>query len=168
MARSASTRTARRPGERADGRGLVDGAADGAVGGLLATVAMTVYRLPVARSLPPTAAFWARYVGDAPAEEYSGVGLALHLAYGAGAGAVFGALFRAAGLGELSEHRREAAGVAFGTLYGLALSAFGSRVVLGRLLEMDPAPDEALVFHVGHVVYALALGTWVGSRTRDD
>jgi hypothetical protein len=28
--------------------------------------------------------------------------------------------------------------------------------------------DERLVFHVGHLVYGLTLGTWLGSRTSDE
>ena len=147
---------------------LFDALGQGTVGGLLATIVMTAYRLPIARSLPPTAAFWARYVGSGDAEDYAGTGLLLHLGYGAGAGAVFGALFRIAGLDAYSEHVRETRGIGLATLYGVALSVFGSRVVLGRLLGMDLDADEALVFHVSHVIYALTLGTWVGSRVGSD
>ncbi|HMB50953.1 MAG TPA: hypothetical protein VKM69_09870 [Natronoarchaeum rubrum] len=143
---------------------LADDVVQGAIGGAFATVVLTAYRLPVARSLPPTAAFWERYAGDGDAEDYPGIGLVLHLLYGAGGGAVFGAIYRAFGVAELPEHGRETAGMVLATAYGLALSAFGSRIVLGRLLKMDLDPDESLVFHVGHLVYALALGTWVGSR----
>jgi hypothetical protein len=163
---------------------LTDGVVQGAVGGVLATVVMTAYRLPIARSLPPTAAFWEHYVAGGAeshgasspdstssrqddAEDYPLVGLALHVAYGAGAGAVFGALYRLLGIADLPEHGRETAGMVVATVYGLVLSAFGSRVVLGRLLAMDLDPDESLVFHVGHVIYALTLGTWVGSRIGD-
>ena len=147
---------------------LLDALAQGTVGGLLATVVMTAYRLPIARSLPPTAAFWARYVGSGKAKDYPGIGLLLHLGYGAGAGAVFGYLFGVAGLDARPEHVREAAGVGLATVYGIALSIFGSRVVLGRLLDMNLDADEALVFHVSHVIYALTLGTWVGSRVGSD
>jgi len=40
--------------------------------------------------------------------------------------------------------------------------------VLERVLDMDPAADERLVFHAGHLVYGLGLGTWFGSRTSDE
>ena len=167
-----STRPSLDPGERAGGRTVSPRLwavlLQGTVGGLLATVVMTAYRLPIARSLPPTAAFWARYVGSGDAEDYPGIGLLLHLGYGAGAGAVFGALFRIAGLDAHPVYVREAGGVGLATLYGVALSVFGSRVVLGRLLDMDLDADEALVFHVSHVIYALTLGTWVGSRVGSD
>ncbi|GAA0664900.1 hypothetical protein ACFQDG_06055 [Natronoarchaeum mannanilyticum] len=143
---------------------VTDDVLRGAIGGAFATVVLTAYRLPIARSLPPTAAFWEQYVGGEDAAHYPGVGLALHLLYGAGGGAVFGAIYRIFGVAELPEHGRETAGMVLATAYGLALSAFGSRIVLGRLLGMDLDSDESLVFHVGHLVYALALGTWLGSR----
>jgi len=42
---------------------VVRGLIRGVVGGLIATVLMTLYRFPVFRALPPTADFWAKYVG---------------------------------------------------------------------------------------------------------
>lgn len=146
---------------------LAEDVVQGAIGGAFATVVLTAYRLPIARSLPPTAAFWEQYVGGEDAANYPGIGLVLHLLYGVGGGAVFGVIYRAFGVDELSEHDRETVGMVLATAYGLALSAFGSRIVLGRLLEMDLDADESLVFHVGHLVYALALGTWLGSRVGD-
>lgn len=133
----------------------------GLVGGLVATLVMTAFRLPISRSLPPTANFWATYVGGGDPEDYPLVGLVLHLAYGAGGGAVFAALAPGWGRPEAVAESRDAV---LGTVYGILLSAFGSRVVLGKLLGMDLEPDERLVFHVGHVVYGLTLGTWLGSR----
>jgi len=159
------------PSERADADSkparsttLAEDVVQGAIGGAFATVVLTAYRLPIARSLPPTAAFWEQYVGGEDAANYPGIGLVLHLLYGAGGGAVFGAIYRAFGVTELPEHGRETTGMILATAYGLALSAFGSRVILGRLLNMDLDADESLVFHVGHLVYSLALGTWLGSR----
>lgn len=65
----------------------------GATGGFVATVVMTVFRSPVFRALPPTAEFWAQYVGGGPAEEYTIAGLALHLFYGTAAGTVLGVVY---------------------------------------------------------------------------
>lgn len=155
-------------GERAaDDAALADrtatrAAVRGAKGGLIATVLMTLYRLPVFRSLPPTAEFWARFVGGGEPEDYPAQALALHLLYGAGAGAAFGPLF--ARLGRRFPTRRGWVGVGSGALYGAALSAFGSRFLLDRLLGLDLDAEEALVFHVGHLVYGLTLGTWLGSQ----
>ena len=134
----------------------------GMAGGFVATLVMTAFRLPISRSLPPTADFWATYVGGGDPEQYTIQGIVLHLFYGAVAGGVFGALV------DLdrndSEASREVRGAVLGTVYGLTLSAFGTRVLLEGLLGMALEPDERLVFHLGHVVYGLTLGTWLGSR----
>lgn len=133
----------------------------GLAGGLVATLVMTAFRIPISRSLPPTANFWATYVGSGDPEDYPLVALALHLAYGAAGGVGFAALAPGWGRPEAVAESQDAV---LGTVYGLLLSAFGSRVLLERLLGMDLDRDERLVFHVSHVVYGLTLGTWLGSR----
>lgn len=132
-------------------------------GGFVATLVMTAYRMPISRSLPPTANFWATYVGGGDPEQYPIQGLLFHLLYGTVAGGVFGVGFSSRS-GETEAHT-EIRGVLRAIGFSVVLSAFGSRVVLGRLLGMDLEPDEALVFHLGHLVYGLTLGTWLGSRT---
>jgi hypothetical protein len=52
----------------------------------------------------------------------------------------------------------------YGLLYGIALSAFGEWIVLNRILDVEP--DDRFAFHVGHVLYGITLGAWVGTRTR--
>lgn len=139
----------------------------GAIAGFLATVTMTIYRLPIARSLPPTSEFWAQYApGD---REPAGpvLSLALHLGYGTVGGIAFGTAFPRLISSESSDAKREIAGLTLGTLYGIALSIVGSRGLLSGMLGMDLDRDERLVFHVSHLVYALTLGTWIGSRTGD-
>lgn len=132
------------------------------LGGLVATVAMTVFRMPISNSLPPTANFWAKFVADGDPEDHTFAGLVLHLVYGAGGGAVFGLLAPIPLVG--SEHSQEVRGVVSGLVYGVVLSVFGERAILEGLLDMDPDPDERFVFHVGHVIYGLTLGAWVGSK----
>jgi len=144
-------------------RGVLQSVLDGAVGGTLATAVMTAYRMPVASSLPPTARFWATYVAGGDPEDHPVPALVLHLAYGATAGTAFGALFRSLGGRTDDAGDREVGGVALGALYALALSVVGERVVLGRLLSTDLDATESLVFHVGHLVYGLSLGSWVAS-----
>jgi len=61
--------------------------------GFVATLITTAFRLPIMRSLPPSANFWSTYVGSGEPEEYPVIGLLLHLLYGTVNGAVFGALF---------------------------------------------------------------------------
>ncbi|MFC7143078.1 hypothetical protein ACFQMA_25090 [Halosimplex aquaticum] len=148
----------------------------GLEGGLLATLVMTVYRLPITRSLPPTADFWAQFVGDGAPEDYPVPALVLHFAYGGTAGAVFAASLRGRESVDPDEpgydRRRgpptyagEVPITVAGLLYGLVLSAVGEQIVLGRLLDVDP--DDRVAFHVGHVLYGITLGAWVGTRTTD-
>lgn len=134
----------------------------GILGGLIATVAMTVFRMPISESPPPTANFWAKFVAGGEPEDHTLAGLVLHLVYGAGGGALFGMLAPIPSIG--TEHSQEVRGVVTGLVYGVVLSIFGERAILGGLLGMDPKPDERFVFHVGHVIYGLTLGAWVGSN----
>jgi hypothetical protein len=122
---------------------------------------MTIFRMPTSKSLPPTAQFWATYVGSGEPEEYPGIALILHLLYGVVGGIVFALLTPGT---RDAEEVAESKGAILGTIYGIALSIFGTQVVLERILGIDPDRDERLVFHISHVVYGLTLGTWVGSR----
>ncbi len=140
--------------------------AQGAVAGLHATAVMTLFRLPVTDSLPPTAEFWARFVGDGDPDDYPGPALALHLLYGTCGGVGFAALFDR--VARATTVQRERRGALLGSLYGIGLSAVGRRVILEGFLEMDLDADERWVFLVSHVVYGLALGTWLGSRLRPE
>lgn len=125
---------------------------------------MTLYRFPVFRALPPTADFWAKYVGRGDPKAYPGTGLILHFLYGGAAGGLFGV-----GISQVdfrSARERDLGAIGLSLVYGLALSVFGTRVIFQHLLEEELEPAEALVFHVGHAVYGLTLGTWIGSRER--
>ena len=131
--------------------------------GLVATLIMTAFRLPIVRSLPPSANFWARYVRGGEPDDYPVAGLFLHLLYGTSAGAIFGFLFSM-----LSAERAiepEQRGILWGSVYGLGLSAFGSQFMLEKLLDVRLDADELALFHASHLVYGVALGAWVGSRT---
>ncbi|KTG11051.1 hypothetical protein AUR64_06470 [Haloprofundus marisrubri] len=121
---------------------------------------MTLFRLPVSRSLPPTGAFWERYAGGDP--DALTPAFLLHVLYGVGGGVAFAVVGRALRGRELTTT------LAAGVLYGLVLSVFGVRVVLGRLLGMELDHDEAVVFHAGHVVYGLTVGIWFGTREPHD
>ena len=131
--------------------------------GFVATLVMTAFRLPIMRSLPPSANFWAQYVSGGDPEDHPVAGLVLHLAYGIQGGAIFGALFA------LQDAERsiepEQRGLVWGSIYGMVLSAFGSQIMLKELLDIRLETDELALFHAGHLVYGLALGAWVGSRT---
>ena len=133
---------------------------NGAVGGAVATVSMSVFREPVSRSLPPTSSFLSSVTGDDPGDHPVAAYL-LHFLYGASAGTVFGALSGHAP-SRLTDSMR--AHLAFGAAYGVLLSVFGRWFVLPALTKLDLDPDEATVFDAGHLVFGLALGAWVGSR----
>ncbi len=122
---------------------------------------MTVYRIPVFKALPPTAEFWARFVGGGDVEEYLVPGLLLHLLYGVIGGAAYGILASVVDVDDPAT--RERLSVLGGFAYGLGLSAFGSRVVFVRLLGRELQSEDALVFHVGHAVYGVTLGTFVAT-----
>lgn len=134
----------------------------GLKGGAIATVVMTAFRMPISHSLPPTADFWAHYIGRGDADDYPAIAAVLHVLYGVLGGGLFGVLFSQtdgetrAGI-ELRDLIR-------GAGYSLALSLFGSRIILQQMIEMDLERDEALIFHVGHLIYGLTLGTWIGSN----
>lgn len=133
----------------------------GAVGGFLATVVMTLFREPAARSFPPTARFWTRYVADGDPDDHPLAAFTLHLLYGTVGGIVYGNPIATRLLGD---SEAVAWFLCTGTAYGAGLSLFGSRVVLPRLLDVNLSADEAAIFHAGHLVYGLTLGAWVGTR----
>lgn len=150
-------------GEPHDWSDVASAAARGLQAGVVATLVMTAFRLPILRSLPPSANFWARYVGGGDPDDYPMVGLILHLLYGTVGGAVFGGLFALQDAEQAIEPEQR--GLLWGSVYGLVMSAFGTQVVLEELLGIRLEADELALFHAGHLVYGLALGAWVGSRT---
>ncbi|WP_436346480.1 DUF6789 family protein [Natronorubrum sp. FCH18a] len=131
--------------------------------GFVATIIMTAFRLPILRSLPPSANFYSQYVSGGDPEDHPVAGLLLHFVYGIQAGALFGGLFA------LQDAERsiepEQRGIVWGSIYGMALSAFGSQVMLKEVLDIRLDADELALFHAGHLIYGLSLGAWIGSRT---
>ena len=153
------------PDARADEiPGMLTSALRGATGGLVATVVMTIFRIPVFRALPPTSEFWAQYVGGGPAEEYTVQGYVLHLFYGTVGGTVLGVLFPH--VDRRSPMRTQVTALLSGVVYGFCLSVFGVRVIFRHLLDRELDEEDVLVFHVAHVVYGLTLGMWLGRRAR--
>ena len=149
--------------EGAHDAGLFEAVVRGFEGGLFATLVMTTFRLPIMRSLPPTANFWARFVDDEHPDEHVVPALALHFLYGAAAGTAFGLVYPRLELP--LNATAETRGVVWGGLYGLLLSVFGERVMLRRLLAMEIDDDAGTVFHAGHLIYGITLGVWLESRT---
>ena len=134
----------------------------GAKGGLVATMVMSLYRAPMFRALPPTAELWAQYVEGGGAESHPLAGYVLHALYGIGGGVVIGAVLPT--VERRSPLNREKTALVSGAVLSLLLSAFGTKVIFRRLLDRELDENEGLVFHVGHLVYGLTLGTWLGAR----
>ncbi len=134
---------------------------NGFIGGLFSTVVMTAFRESISLSYPPTGKFLAKYLGGEPNDHTIGA-IALHLLYGGFAGCLFSVPF---GEGSNSALDTETEGLIAGLGYGLLLSVFGERVMLGRLVGVSLEEDESTIFHAGHAMYGLALGAWVGSRS---
>ena len=131
----------------------------GLVGGLVATIAMTVLMLVFGDdSPPPTAAVWAKYVGTDPPDAYRLQGMVLHLLYGVAAGGVFALGLPVLGLSPGSL----VAGLVWGLVYGVILFVVAAvlwmRIVLGLEAEMS----QIARFLVFHLAYGAVLGAWVG------
>lgn len=147
-----------------ENRGTLTSAIRGATGGFVATVIMTLFRVPMFRALPPTSEFWAQYVGGGPAEEYTLPGFVLHLFYGTVGGTILGIVFPY--VDRRSPARTQVTALFSGLVYGFLLSVFGVRVIFKHLLDRELDDEHVLVFHVAHVVYGLTLGMWLGRQER--
>lgn len=134
---------------------------DGVAGGIVATIVMTAFMMALGDdSPPPPAVFWATYVGGGDPGEYMPQGMVLHLLYGTGAGAVYGAIgaagafvFTPAGLVN---------GVLNGIVYALILFVVAAVFWMNVVLDMDAEHREAAMMGGFHLIYGVVLGAWVG------
>lgn len=132
----------------------------GLIGGLLATIVMTAFMMTLGDdSPPPTAALWAKYVGDGPAEEYVKPGMVLHMMYGIGAGVGFVVLVLLAGV----ELNSVLLAVGAGAVYGVLLSVVGLVLWMKVVLKMDAEPKTMGTFTFFYLFYGVVLGAVVGS-----
>jgi hypothetical protein len=99
----------------------------GLLGGLVATVTMTIFRMPISESPPPTADLWAQYVGGGEPGDHALVGLLLHLAYGTAAGGALAPLAPVPSAGTALS--RDVLVVLLCLPYGLLLSPFAERAL---------------------------------------
>lgn len=131
----------------------------GAVGGLVATIVMTVFMMILGDdSPPPTALFWSKYVGDGTPEDYMMQGMVLHLIYGIIAGAVYVLLVPIVGLSVATV----GSSVLWGLGWGVVLFVFGAAFWLMMVLGMEPEIKMAGMFLLFHLIYGTVLGAWVG------
>lgn len=132
---------------------------DGLVGGLVATIVMTMFMMAMGDdSPPPTADLWSKYVGGGPPENYMMQGMVLHLLYGTTAGGVFAVLVSASGLSVATL----TSGILWGVAWGIVLFIVGAGFWMMMVLDIEPDMKMAGGFLVFHLVYGIVLGVWVG------
>jgi len=136
-------------------------AINGLVGGLVATTAMTIAMLTLGDDAPPpTAAFWATYVGEGAPDQYLLQGMVLHAAYGVAAGVVFAAGSTLAGLGLVGA---PVPGLVGGVVYGVVLFAGAAGFWMNVVLDTDPDRGQVAGFLAFHLVYGVVLGAVAGT-----
>lgn len=132
----------------------------GLVGGIAATIVMTVFMMALGDdSPPPTALFWSKYVGDGKPEEYMMPGMVLHMLYGAGAAVALVVLLPLAGFGKVT--LLTAVGIGLG--YGFVLFVFAAAFWMNVVLALDPEPKQVGSFLLFHLIYGSVLGAVLGA-----
>lgn len=129
----------------------------GLVGGLVATIIMSIMMRAMGGGPPPTAALIAKFQGGEP-EDHMMPGMLLHLVYGTVAGGVLVALVAAAALGISGLTMWLGVGLA----YGIVLLLGGAMGWVKGVIGMDPDKEMMVGFAVVHIVYGLVLGAWLG------
>jgi len=132
----------------------------GAVGGLVATIVMTTLMMALGDdSPPPTAVFWAKYIGDGAPTDYMPQGMALHLLYGLGAGVALAVALPLIGFGTVTLVTAAGLGLAYGVVMFVFAAVFWMKIVLA----MDPELPQVAQFLFFHLVYGVVLGGVVGA-----
>jgi len=132
---------------------------NGLAGGLVATIAMSMFMMTLGDdSPPPTSLFWSKYVGDGDPSEYVPQGMVLHAIYGIAAGAVFVVGADALGLTVTGLDSGLLWGLAYGVVLFVGAAAFWMNAVLG----IDADRKMVGMFLFFHLVYGVVLGPWVG------
>lgn len=126
----------------------------GLLGGLVGSVATGAMLLATGDEPSPAAVMWAKYLGDGDPANYETHGLAVHLVYGALAGAVFVAVAGALSLGIGS--------LVGALLWAVVWSAFlvvvGAGLWMKVVLGVDPDTEALSGMAVMHLVFGVALG----------
>lgn len=133
----------------------------GLLGGLVATVVMTMAMMLLGDGgPPPTAALVAKFAGGS-AEDRKMPGMLLHLLYGVVAGGVF-----AVGVPLLGPSLDSlVSATALGVLYGLVLMVVGMVFWMRLVIGLDPDGATMRMFGVVHVIYGAVLGAFLGAGT---
>ena len=131
---------------------------NGLVGGLIATIVMTVFMMTLGDdSPPPTALFWSKYVGDGEPDEYMMQGMVLHMLYGIIAGLVFVVVVPLIGISIGSMTTAVLFALAYGFVLFLGAAVFWMNVVL----DIDAEMPMVAMFLLFHLIYGGVLGVWL-------
>jgi hypothetical protein len=132
----------------------------GLVGGVAATIVMTIFMMALGDdSPPPTALLWSKYIGDGDPDEYMMPGMALHMLYGIGAGVALAVVLPLVGFRNIELLTATVAGLGYGFVLFVFAAAFWMNVVLG----LDPEPKQVGSFLLFHLIYGLVLGAVLGA-----
>lgn len=130
---------------------------NGALGGVVATLAMTIVMMVAGDgSPPPTANLWSKYVGGEPAENKLPAML-LHFFYGTVVASVLAAVLSMTGL------TNAVINFGSGVAYGIVLFIVGSLFWVQLVLGMDPERKQTIMFLMVHFVYGAVLGAWLAA-----
>lgn len=132
----------------------------GLIGGLVATIIMTVFMMALGDdSPPPTAIFWAKYIGDGDPKEYLPQGMVLHLIYGISAGGAFAV---GVPLIDFVDVESLEMAVFWGLAYGVILFVVAAILWMKVVLQIEPEKKMVGLFLLFHLIYGLVLGGWIG------
>lgn len=131
----------------------------GLLGGLIATIAMTIVMMAAGDdSPPPTATLWSKYIGDKEPQNYMMQGMALHLLYGVVAGGVLAAALMLTDTGVTSSLPLS---IAIGAVYGFLLFVIGALFWMNIILRLEPERCQITQFFLLHEIYGITLGAWL-------
>lgn len=132
----------------------------GLVGGVIATIVMTVFMMALGDDAPPpTALFWSKYVGGGEPTEYVLQGMVLHLLYGTVAGGIFALVVPVVAVASVATI---GSAVLWGLVYGIVLFLGAAVVWMNLVLGMTPELKQASMFLLFHLIYGAVLGGWIG------
>lgn len=134
---------------------------NGLIGGLIATVVMTVFQMGLGGdNPPPTSILWSKYIGSEGPEAYLPQGMVLHFIYGIGAGGAFGVGVYLLELEITDLLIAAAVGLGYGVVLFIIAAVLWMKVVLQ--LEADGKTIGMFLFF--HLVYGIVLGLWMSAE----
>lgn len=131
---------------------------NGVVGGLVATIVMTIFMMALGDDAPPPSVLWAKYVQEGEPEDFVPQGLTLHLIYGVTVAAVFVLILPPAGAEIISMQWA----LVYGLAWGVILFVFGAIFWINIVLAMDAERKQVGYFLLFHLIYGVVLGAFVG------